>query len=388
MFGFKSSKSKRYAELCIGSNGPLIEIFGHMDVVPVNKIPGRDMFKVMNKDGVLYGRGVADDKGPLLAAFYAVKALKDNGLIKDCRIKIFAGGDEERGCSCLHSYFHEDNKEAPSYGFTPDSEFPLVYGEKGIMNLSISKNVNLPHIKSIKGGTAINVVIPTCDFEVDNIDEIKDKIKSNHSINGNVITFIGKAAHGATPELGINAFVIGMKELGSIYNNSEMINIAECLMDTKGKKLNAYTNCKNLKESSYNTGIVEYSNNLLTIKINARLPEEPSYKELAKAIAETLKFEIKEVNYTPYLFMPLDSDLVKNLVNAYQEETNDLTNKPTISGGGTYAKEAKNTLAFGPAFPGVNFEEHQDNEHIKVEHLNLAMAIYAHAIFNLMNIKK
>jgi len=385
MYGFKAEKDSRYVELSLGNSGPLIEVFGHLDVVPANN---KEMFIVKNKEGILYGRGVADDKGPLLASFYAIKALKDNGLIKDCRIKVFAGGDEERGCSCLSSYFEEKHKESPTYGFTPDSQFPIVYGEKGILNLTIKRKIKLPHIKSIKGGTAVNVVIPTCSFEVDNIELVKHKVKANHTINGNVITFIGKAAHGATPELGTNAFMLGLNELGILFNDTEMIRIADALNDTTGKKLNAYTNCENLKESTYNIGIVSYSNNELVIKINARLPEKPEHKELSKAIAKTLNSEIVKEEYTPYLFMPLDSDLVKNLLDAYQSETKDYINKPVISGGGTYAKEAKNTLAFGPAFPGIDFEEHQDNEHIAIETLNKAMAIYAHAIYNLMNIKK
>jgi len=385
MYGFKAEKDSRYVELSLGNKGPLIEVFGHLDVVPATN---QDMFNVKNIDGVLYGRGVADDKGPLLASFYAIKALKDNGLIKDCRIKVFAGGDEERGCSCLESYFKDKQKEAPTYGFTPDSRFPIVYGEKGILNLTLKRKITLPHIKSIKGGTAINVVIPTCNFEIEDIENTKHKIKTDHSINGNVITFIGKAAHGAAPHLGINAFMLGLKELGNIYNDQEMIRIAEALNDTTGKKLNAYTNCENLKESTYNVGIVSYENNELIIKINARLPEKPEHTELSKAIAKTLNAEIVKEEYTPYLFMPLDSPLVKNLLEAYQTESKDYTNKPTISGGGTYAKEAKNTLAFGPQFPGMDFEEHQDNEHISVECLNKAMAIYAHAIYNLLNIKK
>jgi len=386
--GFDVELDSRYCELSIGKEGPLIEIFGHLDVVPVNKLKDRDMFTLVEKDDVLLGRGVIDDKGPLLASFYAVKALKDNNLLNDVRIKFFAGGDEEKGCTCLKKYFKEKHKEAPTYGFTPDSGFPIVYGEKGIGNIVIKRKIKLPHITSIKGGLAVNVVIPKCEFKVDNINEIKDKIKVPHEVKGDIITFIGKSAHGAFPELGINAFILGLRELGYIYNDSEMIRIADCFKDTAGRGLNAYTKCPNLKESTYNLGLIEYKKDELIFTINFRHPESPKPEVLTKNICDTLKCELVKAEYTPYLFLGLDTPLVKCLLNAYQEETNDYKTEGIVTGGGTYAKEAKNTLAFGPGFPGYDFKEHQDEEYITKTLLFKTMSIYAHAIYNLINYKK
>lgn len=387
IYGFKVDLDKRYCELSIGESGPLIEIFGHLDVVPVNKLKDRDMFKVVNKDGVLYARGVADDKGPLLASFYAVKALKDNGLIKDARIKIFAGGDEERGGTCLDSYVKEKHKETPKYGFTPDSKFPMVYGEKAIGNFTFSKEVKFKHVISIKGGLANNIVIPKATFIVDNINEIKDKIKVNHEINNDEITFIGVAAHGATPQNGINAFLLGLEELGRINQDEEMIKISNAFKDYQGKGLNAYVYGEHMHNTVYNLGIATYENNILTIKINSRLPENADAKILSKNIANTLGMNIVSENYTKYLLHDLKSNLVTALLDAYQKETNDYETMPSISGGGTYAKEVGNTIAFGAEPFNVDYKMHQDEEFIPISHLEKQMAIYAHAIHNLIKIK-
>ena len=104
-FGFKVDKCDGHAtELTYGEgNGPLIGIYAHSDVVPATgkwtyppfsaKIVGE------GKEAKMYGRGTSDDKGPLIAALYACKLLKDNGLVDNYRIRLVAGGDEERGSS-------------------------------------------------------------------------------------------------------------------------------------------------------------------------------------------------------------------------------------------------------------------------------------------------
>lgn len=382
MYGFKVELDSHYVELSLGEAGPLIEVFGHLDVVPSTS-KDKDMFKVTNDKEKLYGRGVADDKGPLLASLYAIKALKDNNLISNCRIKIFAGGDEECGSSCLEYYVKNRKKEAPTYGFTPDSKFPLVYGEKGTSNIKLKKKIEFKHIVSIKGGEAPNIVISHATFKVDNINEIKDKLTVQHIIDNDEITFIGMAAHGSTPELGKNAFLLGLKELAMINEDKEAFEFADALLDTTGKKFNAYSKCEHLLETSFNVGLVDYENNVLEYVVNMRYPEKPEPQALAKNLAKSLNSEIISESYSGILLHDLNSPLITALLAAYRSETND-TRMPSISGGGTYAKEVANTVAFGAEFPDADYKMHQEGEFIYKDQLITSMAIYAHAIYNLM----
>ncbi|MCQ2786875.1 MAG: M20/M25/M40 family metallo-hydrolase, partial [Bacilli bacterium] len=188
--GFKVEHNPRYVELSYGNKGPIIGIYGHLDVVPAID---QKIFKLRKEKDKIFGRGVIDDKGPLLAATYAAIALKNLGLIKNVQLKIFAGGDEERGSSCLASY--AKTHQAPKYGFTPDSDFPVVYGEKGLTGVTISKNIKFKNIISIKGGVVSNSVIGEATFKVSNINEIKNKLKFPHKIKGNEITYLGVGAH-------------------------------------------------------------------------------------------------------------------------------------------------------------------------------------------------
>lgn len=106
------------------------------------------------------------------------------------------------------------------------------------------------------------------------------KLKSKCKIVGNKITFIGKAFHGSCPNLGVNAFLVGLKELGTINNDVEMINLYENFIDYSGKKMNAYGNGECLGETTYNIGIVNFENNQLTLDISFRYPEINNPKNL------------------------------------------------------------------------------------------------------------
>ena len=74
---------------------------------------------------------------------------------------------------------------------------------------------------------------------------------------------------------------------------------------------------------------------------------------------------------------------MKALYKAYTDVTGDTEHKPEVIGGGTYAKETRNTIAFGSAFPGVDCRIHNSDEFILLEHFRKSMAIYAHAIMAL-----
>ena len=111
---------------------PNVTIMAHADVVPTGTGWPQDPFELTEKGDFLYARGVADDKGPALAAYYGLKALRDNNLLGNYQVRFLVGGNEERGSACMEHYFHTLKKKQPTYGFSPDSAYPLTYAEKGI----------------------------------------------------------------------------------------------------------------------------------------------------------------------------------------------------------------------------------------------------------------
>lgn len=391
--GFEVDRCDGYCTEISYGEGDTIGIYAHADVVPVSGTWDHEPFSGDIENGKMYGRGTSDDKGPALAAFYALCALKENNLIDGYNVKLVIGGNEERGSTCLEYYFHNLKKDYPKYGFTPDGEFPLIYGEKGIANYKVECEVNYPsYIKEIKGGVVANSVIDEayallhtnrkikdmaskyfkatgCSYEIETISDLEYKL-----------TVYGLAAHGSIPNEGINAALVLLRFLSIYYNDESLDVLPSMYFDGNGKALGTFYESELLHETTYNLGLIEYKDGLLNYTINFRYPETVDPK---KVIAKLNKLGLGKhtlLGESAPLLMDPNSDMVKTLMNVYQTETGDYTSKAMTIGGGTYAKESKNTLAFGSHFPGRDDRIHNSNETITIDDLIDSMSIYAHAI--------
>lgn len=379
-------------EISCGSGKKLISIFAHQDVVPVNGVWKYPPFSATVADNRVYARGTSDDKGPGISAYFALKALKDNNLINDYRVKLVFGGDEERGSSCLTYYFETLKKEEPTYGFTPDADFPLIYGEKGITNYEYISKYSFENIIEIDAGVVSNAIIDRAKVVVKK-PELLEKYLINHSEiefeknSNDTFTIIGKPGHGSTPEVGKNAGIILLKVLGSVYSEPTLGLLANEYSDYNGKKMNLCFSSKDMGITTYNVGIIKYLNGEFKMIVNFRYPETVNSDEVMNKIQDISPFPVKILSVTPYLYYdPKKTDFIKALMKVYKSETGD-NSKPLAIGGGTYAKEAKNTVAFGSHFKGKEDNIHASDEHIDLEDFYDSMPIYAHAIYELGNLK-
>ena len=368
-----------------------ITIMAHADVVPVGTGWPQDPFTVLEKDGFLYARGVADDKGPLLSCYYGLKALKDHGLLGNYQVRFLVGGNEERGSACMEHYFKTLNKKQPTYGFSPDSAYPLTYAEKGIIGFDVKKHIVFPEIKSMKGGVAFNSVIEKCDVllkeDLNLVSYLNEQgVDYSYLAKGDemLLTFNGLAAHGSVPWMGKNAAMIAVKYLGEYYHNADFKKLYQMLNEPRGAGVNAAANSENMGTNSLNVGLFSYENDELVVTVNFRHVETVTTEQMKNNIKEASKpFEIEFTGDSHLLYYPKDSDLITTLLRVYQEETGDYETEIIASGGGTYAKEADNVVAFGMEYPGHDPKMHGVNENTKREYLVESMGIYAHAIVDL-----
>ncbi len=381
--GFAVDYCDGYAtELTIGSGEKMIGIFAHADVVPTSGKWDHNPFDALIKDNKIYCRGSSDDKGPLIASLYATKALYEEGLIKDYKVRIVIGGDEERGASCLEYYFDVLKKEGPDYGFTPDSDFPLIYGEKGIADFYPELELKIPNVKSIHGGVASNAVCDHVEVELENVDGFIDFLKDHDvkfTLQGKKVIFEGQSCHGSTPELGINAALICLSCLGDYYKIPTLSVIGYKLQDTSGKAFNCYTHSELLGDSTYCVGLINYEKNKLRFSVNFRYGETTNNREMMDKFDKFFLTKSAMKDPQKHLLYDPKSTLVQTLLEAYRSETNDMT-APLTTGGGTYAKHAQNTIAFGALFPGRESTMHEPNEYMPLEDFYLSGVIYAHAI--------
>lgn len=398
-FGFKVDKVNGYCtEISIGEEGPLVGIYGHSDVVPATKADWKidDPYNPKVIDGVVYGRGVCDDKGPLIASLYALKLLKDNGLVKGFRVKLVSGGDEERGSSCLRYYFDKHKGEQPDFGFTPDADYPLIYAEKGIRDYWLTKRIDLSPVIAIDGGVVFNAVNDSLAVTLPSDKKFESYLKKNHidcdinPIGGlSLIRFKGKTAHGSTPEKGESAILKAFKALGEFYEIDALLNIALKLSDCNGESFHGKSNSKELGLTTYNYGICKYDGRMLKLSLDFRFGEEADPDKCIENLLNETKMEGEKVSEAPMLIFDKKSPLVSTLMKAYRKETLSFFEKPIAIGGGTYAKEAKNTVAFGACFKkSGSGNMHSPNEYIPLKDFYKDIAIYARAIWMLGNIKK
>ena len=388
--GFKATNyDNMVVEIIAGDESTKnVTIMAHADVVPEGEGWDQDPFEAVERNGVFYGRGVADDKGPLLSAYYGMKALRDNGMINGYHVRFLVGGNEESVSLGMIHYFHDLNKVQPDLGFSPDSAYPLTYGEKGIIGFEATSKVNLPEVYSIDGGLAHNAVIEKCVVEMKKdegfvlfLKKNKVKYELKELDDRFVVTFIGQSAHGSVPWMGVNAGLIALDMLGQYFGNKELLHAYLCFSGPRGEGVRANAYSKDMFDNSLCVGFVKLHNGELKLSINFRYVNTVTEEEMIGAFVENSKpMDIKILGTSPLLFYPLDSLLISTLMHAYQEESGDYETQPMTSGGGTYAKEADNVVAFGMQLPGWDSKMHAPGECVERSNLVKSMAIYARAI--------
>ena len=363
-------------------------------------------------DNKIYGRGAIDDKGPVIASLYAMKAVMDNCKING-RVRLILGLNEEQDWKCINYY--KEHEEMPNISFSPDADFPCIYAEKSILSCylktDISKIKNLPiEIKSIDcNNNALNVVPKFCstilkinpneilmcelitviknfvdkyNFEIDiyKIDETEIKLTSH-----------GVQAHAAHPDLGTNAIsqlIIILNDIFKTYNvNIELFDFftQKIGIDYYGSKLDI-----NFKDSSgmltLNVGKFELSDSFISIGMNLRIPisidVETIKNSFLKNVTEYPEIKFLQTNYMPSLYVSKDDYLVKTLCDIFNLETNS-NEEPIAIGGATFARAFENCISFGPNFPGDKDMCHQTDEFIDIDKLILSCKIYAKAIIEL-----
>lgn len=389
--GFNVDYCNGYAtEISFGEGEKTIGIYAHADVVPATGNWKHSPFGAEIENNKMFGRGTSDDKGPAVAAYYAFKALRDNNLLKGFRVTLVIGGNEENGSACMHYYFQVLKKPAPTYGFTPDAEFPLIYGEKGITNYATSGEIDLRPILSIQAGAAANSVIDLAiatlikdETLVDAFSKSKFKYEIKHTEKESTVTVFGQSAHGSTPEEGKNAGLELIRVLGKHYNLEVLNTLAKLYSKSDGSSLGHAYHSELLHGTTYNVGIITYQKRMFKFIVNFRYPETVDSDAVITSIASKSPLFTDKLSDSPHLLWDPKSKFVQKLLEVYQEETGDMVSLPMAIGGGTYAKECPNTIAFGSAFPGSNDQIHSPDEHINLSDLIASMAIYAHAIVTL-----
>ncbi|MGA8944304.1 MAG: dipeptidase PepV [Thermoactinomyces sp.] len=409
--GFQTKNVDGYAgHIEYGDGEDIIGVLSHIDVVPPGDGWTTPPFSPVIRDGKLFARGALDDKGPTMAAYFALKIVKELGLPLKKRVRLIVGGDEESRWRCMAHYFEKETM--PLMGFSPDADFPIISAEKGFFDI---KAVAFNHAKEapahgwslvrFKSGKRVNMVPDYAEVKLGgegDVFELKERVQDyllTHQIRGYAeeendgvtIVMEGKAHHGMDPDKGVNAALSMARFLGEIPLDPEgsayigMIN--DLLTDSFfGEKLGIAMEDEFMGRLTVNAGVFDYEQNgKRLVRLNIRYPKGGDGDEILQAVEKKLSryhMKIVDVDHKPIHYVDQDHTLIKTLSRVYEEQTGEKAELLAI-GGGTYARVLDTGVAFGPLFPGSVETAHQRDEFIVVDELFKATAIYAQAIYEL-----
>lgn len=393
----------------MNDKAPQLDILAHLDVVPVSD--GWTVtapFEPKLVGNKLYGRGTADDKGPAVAALYAMMAVKELGIPLAYNCRLILGTDEECGSSDIHHYYQKQ-PEAPCT-FSPDAEFPCINIEKGSIrgfyHASYPESSELPRIVSVTAGTKINVVPNRAEavvegFGMDVLQAVAGKVTEDTGVSfafegENTVTIHaqGQDGHAAMPEKGNNAITAlltlltalpaakseGFEKLCAfqkLYPHGDWSGLAAgiAMEDAESGALTCSLDIFNLTTTGFEA------------QTDCRCPicsTDENVTAVLKAGAEAIGLTLDEsckLNAPHYV--PADSPFIQTLLSAYEKYTGQ-KGEPLAIGGGTYTHHLKNGVAFGCEFPGSEDNHmHGNDEFVNIDELVLSAQIFAQVIVDL-----
>ncbi|WP_341300109.1 dipeptidase PepV [Lysinibacillus sp. FSL H8-0500] len=392
----------------MGAGEDLLGILCHVDVVPIGDEADWTYppFSGTVADGKVYARGAIDDKGPTMAAWMAMKLVKDAGIPLEKRVRMIIGTDEETGFRCVDHYFKKE--EMPTIGFAPDADFPLINAEKGIAELAFSQHQTGDATKEqlllFNAGKRPNMVP---DFAKAVLQHVSASVEQNfrsflskNQLEGSlllegsryIITIKGKAAHAMEPDKGINAAVYLAKFLQQMLTTEASKQFVDFIADVfyqdhYGHQLDLQFEDAMSGPTTLNPGVVSYDvqrggSLIISMRYAVTYPFDEKITAAQRLAAEKgFSLDIQDDSKPHYVSE--DDPFIQTLAAIYRRQTGDSTTPLLSTGGGTYARVMKKGVAFGMLFPGEPDVAHRADEFVVVENLVKAAAIYAEAIVEL-----
>lgn len=400
--GFEVDDVDGYAGvISYGKGDQSVAMLGHLDVVPVDNEWSTNPFELVIRDGIGFGRGILDDKGPTMAAYYALKMIKESKVEPTKRIQLILGCDEETGMECMRYY--RENREVPTMGFVPDADFPVIYGEKGILNFKLVGS-SQTQIKRLIAGSRPNVVIGYAEVEMDGQPKqelFESYLRSQHLYgefsqqdDRTTYSIKGLSFHGSMPQKGINAALHLLQFVYGAYNDDLAGKLSLLLANPYGKGLKIDNDGSYMSALTMNLGIISITPENTSVTIDVRYPNDTSSEFIVNQVNQVLRISdidlvMTDISDSKPLFVDPQSELVTTCMDIYREVSQDHFSPVKTMGGGTYARVFDNMVAFGPEFPIREKKEniggpHEKNEGFLIDDLLLASTIYTKVLEKLV----
>ena len=384
-----------------------LHILGHLDVVdPGDGWTVTTAFQPKLVDGILYGRGTDDDKGPMVAALLAMRAVKELGVPLRRNVRLIFGTDEETGFRDV-DWYYANHPYAP-YTISPDADFPIINIEKGhyqpVIRAAWEREAALPRVTAIKSGVRVNMVPPKANAVVEGLPlaaiqsamdglNLEPEIRFTLTETETAVTVScsGVNAHGSTPEEGHNAQTALLTLLSALP-------LADCPSTAAVRALSRlfphgdFTGeGLGIAQRDELSGALSLAFTMLTLhetgcegRFDARTP----LCGTDESIRLTAERALREAGFTaegeidPPHHVDANSPFLRTLARCYERYSGRKSACIAI-GGGTYVHHIPGGVAFGASMPGFVSNLHGPDERVNVADLLTAAKIYTQVILDL-----
>lgn len=375
-------------------------ILAHLDVVPVQESNWKtNPFELVERDGVLYGRGTIDDKGPAVASLWALKAVKELGIPLKKGVRLIFGTDEENGSEDLEIYKKHD--KFPPNVFTPDGSFPVINIEKGMLRLSFSGTLGGNFSIEFRGGNIPNAVADKAKTILRGVSadkanslieppvegEPSPRFTVSERGNGVLISCDGKAAHASTPETGINAVTALLPLVSRLMNEEILSGLTELFPfgETDGAALGLKCADESRALTCVLSTLTIVPSGEMSGTVDIRFPtctDLESVKGKVFSALEKIGLKCEVILGDEPHIVSEESEFVQKLLSVYERVEGEKGNCIAI-GGGTYVHNIPGGVAFGAERGETDYHMHGDNEFITVDELLKDAVLYANAIIEI-----
>ena len=404
--GFATQNLDNYVGFAdYGEGEPTLAVLSHVDTVPFGIGWTCDPLSGLVKEGRIYGRGTYDDKGPALTSLFALWIVKQLGLRPRGKIRLIFGANEETGMQDMVWYLK--HQPQPDMAFSPDAPFPVINGEKGILDITLSCQIPESDVLfSIMGKGLAKHVPDAASVRLRLTDSQQETLRATIQAwpEEDIFTLLPQEdgslllqAHGVSspatsPEKGRNAISILLDLLGRMdFLPAQWEDFVRTYnhylgYDYTGKALGCASEDALGATLTLNVGELHYEDGIAKLMLHIRYPVLADFSRIEGAFSvmcgET-GWSYAITRHMPAHYYPADSSLVTTLMNIFREETGLLEAEPKWMSGGTYARTLKNAVAFGPLFPGEPQRAHGPDEYVTIDSLLKAMRIYVRALIEL-----
>lgn len=340
---------------------PMVGIICHIDVVDFDPTQWRHNPLGELSNGIIYGRGVSDDKGPLIMCLYAMKYIQDQKI--PLRVRLIVGGDEESDFLCAKKYI-SNHEEMPRFGFIPDAKFPFIQAEKSLWNVTFQLTIEqfgYSDSSCLSGGIGQNSIPDQAQITI--------KGKDHH--------FRGETGHAANFAQADNAILQLITAIGPREDS-----LAEILVRHLSHQCLAIP----YKDGEINLVPTWIQNNedKIHVTFDMRIDESFDVYDVKRYLLKFLHLKEDDIvreNISQGYCYDLNHPVVDLLYTNYQECLHRSAVKrdpgrPMKIGGTTYAKSFPNCITYGPGFMNEHSYAHRADERISISSFKLAAYIY------------